>query len=84
MRNDVPVILCLMGSIANLWLWLWLREFRVRERPPASRAKLSVEERQRKVTVAKWIIFASIWFYLAAAVFLAWLQSRAHISAVVR
>jgi predicted lysophospholipase L1 biosynthesis ABC-type transport system permease subunit len=76
MRISFPVLVCLVGAVGDFWLWLWLRKFRVRERPPASRIGLSVEERQRKVTIGSRIAFASGWFFLAGAVFLAWLQSR--------
>src|SRR5258707_7391435 len=43
-----PVVVCLAGAVANFALWVRLGNFRVREKPPASRAGLSVEERQRK------------------------------------
>jgi hypothetical protein len=68
-----PVVICLVGAVVNLALWVKLGNFRVRAKPPASRAGLSVEERQRKITNGRWIIFASAWVLLGGALLLAWL-----------
>ena len=73
MRNGFPIIVCVIGAIANSALWVKLRNFKVREKPPASRAHLSIEERQRKITIARGIVFGSAWFMLAGALLLAWL-----------
>jgi hypothetical protein len=74
MTITFPVAVCVIGGIADFALWAKLRSFKVREKPPASRAGLSVEERQRKVTIAGSITFASGCFFLAGAILLEWLR----------
>lgn len=73
MRNGFPVVVCVVGAIADFGLWVKLRNFRVQEKPPASRAGLSIEERQQRIAVATRIVFASGWFFLAGALFLFWI-----------
>jgi hypothetical protein len=51
MSITVPVVLTLVSAIASFQLFAKLRHFKVREKPPASRAHLSVEERQRRLTI---------------------------------
>jgi hypothetical protein len=68
-----PVVVCLAGAVVDLALWVMLGNFKVREKPPASRAGLSIEERQRKITIGRWIVFASGWVLLGGAFLLAWL-----------
>ena len=75
MRITFPIVVCLIGAVADFALWVKLRHFRVREKPPASRAGLSLEERQRKITIGRRILFASGCLLLAGAVFLAWLAN---------
>ena len=70
-----PVAICLVGAVADFLVWSWLGRFRVSAKPPASRARLSIEERQRKITIARWIIFGSGWVFLAGAGLLMWLQN---------
>jgi len=73
MKVSFPVVVCIVGAFVDFVIWLRLRNFRVREKAPASRAGLSIEERQRKVTVATWIIFGLGWIMLVGAVILVWL-----------
>ncbi len=73
MKIGFPLVVCLIGAIANFALGAKLRHFRVREKPPASRAGLSLEERQRKITIARRIVIATAWFMLAGALYFAWL-----------
>ncbi len=73
MKVGFPVAVCIVGAAVDFVVWVRLRNFKVRQKPPASRAGLSIEGRQRKVTIGRWIIFASGWFFLAGAVFLLWL-----------
>ena len=47
MKMGLPVILCVLGAISWFWLGLWLRSFKVRSKPPLSRAHLSLEQRSR-------------------------------------
>lgn len=75
MNIRFPIVVCLIGAVANFALWTKLRHFRVPEKPPASRAGLSLEERQRKITIARRIVLASGVFMLAGALFLAWLEN---------
>ncbi len=73
MKIGFPMVVCIVGAFADFVIWLRLRNFKVREKAPASQAGLSIEERQRKVTIATRIIFGLGWFMLAGALFLAWL-----------
>ena len=75
MRITFPIAVCLIGAVADFALWAKLRHFRVAEKPPASRAGLSLEERQRKITIGRRILFSSACFMLAGALFLAWLAN---------
>ena len=70
-----PVILCFIGAVSWFWLTAKLRRFKVPEKPPASRAHLSREERQHKIVVASWIIFAGAWFFLVGGFVLFWLEN---------
>jgi hypothetical protein len=72
----LPVIASPLGSVAFFVQALELRSFKVSEKPPASRAHLSREERQRKIVTARWISFGGGWFMLVAAFVLAWLGNR--------
>jgi hypothetical protein len=75
MRITFPIVVCLIGAVADFALWAKLRYFRVAEKPPASRPGLSLEERQRKITIGRRVLFASGCLLLAGAVFLAWLAN---------
>ena len=75
MRITFPIVVCLIGAVADFALWAKLRHFRAREKPPASRAGLSLEERQRKIRIGRRVLFALGCFMLAGAVFLAWLAN---------
>ena len=52
-----------------------LRKFRVSETPPKSRAGLSREERQHKITIATSICYASGIFMLAGGFLFAWMAN---------
>jgi hypothetical protein len=75
MTVGFPVILSLAGAVADFFVWAKLRHFKVREKSPASRTGLSVEERQRKITVAARIVLGSAWFFLLGALLLLWLEN---------
>ena len=75
MTVTFATVVSLIGAIASFSLAVKLGHFKVRQKPPASRAHLSPEERQRKVTIGRWILFANGWLMLAGAVLLAWLAN---------
>jgi hypothetical protein len=70
MKMSSPAVVCLIGAVVWFLFAFWLRSFKVREKPPASRAGLSLEERQKKIKIAMWIAFALGWFMLAAGLLL--------------
>jgi ABC-type Fe3+ transport system permease subunit len=71
-----PVIVSALGSVAFFVQALKLRSFKVSEKPPASRAHLSQEERQREIVRGSWISFGGGCLMLVAAFVLAWLGNR--------
>ncbi|PYX75136.1 MAG: hypothetical protein DMG78_05050 [Acidobacteria bacterium] len=77
MKMASPVILCVLGAISWFGMGLWLRSFRVRSKPPASRAHLSLEQRQQRIRMGSWIAFAGACFFVIGAILLAWLQQNA-------
>jgi len=48
MTIDFPVVVSFIGSTGFFAFTVKLRHFKVSEKPPASRATLSIEERQQK------------------------------------
>ena len=48
MTIDFPVVVSFIGSTRFFAFTVKLRHFKVSEKPPASRATLSIEERQQK------------------------------------
>jgi|GraSoiStandDraft_43_1057313.scaffolds.fasta_scaffold1386782_2 hypothetical protein len=57
MTIDFPVVVSFIGSTGFFAFTVKLRHFKVSEKPPASRATLSIEERQqeiRLVAVSNW------------------------------
>ncbi|HEX4488402.1 MAG TPA: hypothetical protein VH088_19140, partial [Terriglobales bacterium] len=65
----------LIGSFASFSLGLRLRKFRVSQTPPKSRAGLSREERQQKITTGRRICCGLGVFMLVATFFFAWLAN---------
>src|SRR5215469_17811915 len=53
--TTTPIILCILGAISWFGMSLWLHGYKVRSKPPASRAHLSLEERQQKIETMSWI-----------------------------
>jgi hypothetical protein len=74
MKMRFPVILYVLGAISWFWLSLWLRNFKVRSKPPASRAHLSLHDRQQRIRVASWIAFGMACVFLVGSILIAWLQ----------
>lgn len=72
-----PLILCVLGAISWFWMGLWLRSFKVPSKPPASRAHLSLEQRQQKIRMVSLIAFGGACFFVIGAILLAWLQQNA-------
>jgi hypothetical protein len=71
----LPVALCLIAAIGSFSFAFRMRLFKVSEKPPASSAGLSMEQRQRRIRVANWMFFGLGWFWVFAALFLAWLHN---------
>jgi hypothetical protein len=68
-----PVVVCFVGAFPFFAFGAKLRHFKVSEKPPASRAGLSIEQRQQKMKFASWFCFALGGFMLVGAIFLSWL-----------
>jgi hypothetical protein len=77
MKMRFPVILCVFGAISWFWLSLWLRSIKVRSRPRASLAHLSLEQRQQRVRMGSWIAFGGACMFVVGAILMAWLQHTA-------
>jgi hypothetical protein len=77
MKMKTPVILCVFGAVSSLWVGLLLRIFKVRSKPPASRAHLSLEQRQQRIRMGSWIAFGGACYFVIAAILLAWLEQNA-------
>jgi hypothetical protein len=52
------VAICFIGSIVSFAGFYKLQRFRVVGAPLASRANLSIEQRQQKIRMASWLSFA--------------------------
>jgi hypothetical protein len=72
-----PVVVCAIGSVSSFSCSYKLRHFKVSEKPPASHAKLSREQRQHKIQIASWIIFGNGCLMLAGGLLLNWM-ARSH------
>ena len=70
MKFNYPVMICALGAIANFSLAIALRNFKVPTRPPASRAGLTIEQRQRKITIGRWLLVAGGCVMVAGALLL--------------
>ena len=70
-----PVTVSFIGAVSWFWMTAKLRRFKVPEKPPASRAHLSQEERQRKVVIGSWIAFAVACVFLLGGFVLLWLEN---------
>lgn len=75
--TTTPIILCVFGAISWFGVSLWLRSYKVRSKPPASSAHLSLEQRQQRIRAASWIFFGGACFWIVGAIFIAWLQRNA-------
>jgi len=71
-----PVVLCLIGAFSWFLLGWKLRNLRVSPKAPPARGHLSLRERQRKVTIASWILLGGSLFFLLGAAMLVLLQHR--------
>lgn len=75
--TTTPIILCILGAISWFGMGLWLRSFKVRSKPRASRAHLSLEQRQQRIRMGSWIAFGGACVFVIGAILLAWLQQNA-------
>lgn len=71
------VVICLVAAVASFSLAASLRKFKLRDKPPSSRAHLSLEQRQHRFRIGTRIIYVMGWMYLAAAA-LFWLLEKSH------
>jgi hypothetical protein len=69
----VVIVLFLIGAASMFWTTITLRNFKVRNKPPASRAHLSLEERKQKFRMASWFAFGLGCFFVFGAILIAWL-----------
>jgi hypothetical protein len=76
MAISLPVIVCLLGAVPFFSLAIKLRNFKVPAEAPASRVGLSIEERQRKITIAMWLAFSCGCGMFGGAILLACLHAR--------
>jgi hypothetical protein len=70
-----PVIICFLGAIAWFRLATKLRRFKVSEKPSASRAHLSQQERQHRIVLGSRLSFALACFFLVGGIVLFWLEN---------
>jgi hypothetical protein len=75
--TTTPIILCVFGAISWLGMALWLRDYKVRSKSTASRAHLSMEERQRRIRTGSWIALGMACVFAIGAVLIAWLPHAA-------
>jgi hypothetical protein len=67
-------VVMLLGGVYTLYVSSRLRKFKVSDRPPASRAHLSIEARQRKMRLASMLgVLTGIGLIVGAGLF-AWLE----------
>jgi hypothetical protein len=69
-----PVLVLLFGGLYTLYFSRRIRKFKLSDQAPASRAHLSVEERQRKMRVASNIAVATGVVMIAGAALLVWME----------
>jgi hypothetical protein len=74
MKTGFSVIICLIGSVQCFLVAARFRRFKVTEKAPASRAHLSVEQRQKKIRIASKLSLACGCLMLAGAIYLTWLS----------
>lgn len=74
MKSSYPEIVCTLGAITNFYMAIALRNFKVPARPPASRAGFTIEQRQRKITIGRWLLVTVGCVMIAGAILLLFLQ----------
>jgi hypothetical protein len=72
MSDSFLIFVSVIGAIVFFAFTFRLRHFPVPERPPSSPAGLSIEERQRKIRIARSISFSCGCLMLALAAYLVW------------
>jgi hypothetical protein len=72
---NFPTVVSFIGTIMSFSFALRLRNFKVNEIAPKSRAGLSREERQRKITIGRRIVYGVSAFMLASAFLFAWMAN---------
>ena len=74
MRIPWISVVMLLGGAYTLYVASRLRKFKVSDRPPASRAHLSLEERQKKMRTASMLAVLTGVGLIAGAGLFAWLE----------
>jgi hypothetical protein len=72
---NFPTIVSFVGAISSFSFALKLRNFKVSEIPPKSRAGVSREERQRKITIARRIVYGVSAILFASTFLFAWIAN---------
>jgi hypothetical protein len=74
MRVPWISVVMALGGVYSLYVAWRLGKFKVSDRPPASRAHLSLEERQRKMRTASMLAVLTGLGLIAGAGLFAWLE----------
>jgi len=75
MRIPWISVVMLLGGVYSLYVASRLRKFKASDSPPASRAHLSLEERQRKMRTASMLAVLTGLLLIVGAGLFAWLET---------
>jgi hypothetical protein len=74
MRSAWISVVMLLGGVYSFYVAARLRKFKVSDSPPAARAHLSIEERQRKMRTASMLaVLTGLGLIVGAGLF-AWME----------
>lgn len=71
---DPNISLCLLAAVIHLGIGMRLRVYKPANKPIASLAHLSLEERLKRLRLASWICFGIAGWAVAGAIVFAWLD----------
>ena len=75
--NSSPIQTYILGAIGSFAAAIWLWRFKVPVNPPASRAHLTVEQRQKRIKIASGLCVLGGCLMLALVAFLTWNEHQA-------